>query len=69
VGPDEIDRYLRRRLRRRGKRLEARGHRERIMNDKVEIKTFRDLIVWQKAHEMDLRVIELVSSFPRAQPF
>lgn len=34
-----------------------------------EIKTFRDLIVWQKAHEMDLQVIELVSAFPRAQPF
>jgi four helix bundle protein len=34
-----------------------------------EIKTFRDLIVWQKAHDMDLRVIELVSSFPREQPF
>ena len=39
------------------------------MNEKGEIKTFRDLIVWQKAHEMDLRVIELVSSFPREQPF
>jgi four helix bundle protein len=35
----------------------------------VEIKTFRDLIVWQKAHEMDLRVIELVAAFPRLQPF
>src|SRR5690242_17142540 len=34
-----------------------------------EIKTFRDLIVWQKAHEMDLLVIELVTSFPRGQPF
>ena len=39
------------------------------MSEKGEIKTFRDLIVWQKAHEMDLRVIELVASFPRAQPF
>jgi len=39
------------------------------MSEKGEIKTFRDLIVWQKAHEMDLRVIELVSSFPREQPF
>lgn len=39
------------------------------MSERGEIKTFRDLIVWQKAHEMDLRVIELVSSFPRAQPF
>lgn len=34
-----------------------------------EIKTLRDLIVWQKAHEMDLLVIELVTSFPRGQPF
>lgn len=34
-----------------------------------EIKTFRDLIVRQKAHEMDLRVIELVATFPREQPF
>ena len=39
------------------------------MNEKTEIKTFRDLIVWQKAHEMDLQVIELVTSFPRQQPF
>jgi len=39
------------------------------MSERGEIKTFRDLIVWQKAHEMDLRVIELVSSFPREQPF
>lgn len=39
------------------------------MSERGEIKTFRDLIVWQKAHEMDLRVIELVTSFPRAQPF
>ena len=39
------------------------------MSEKTEIKTFRDLIVWQKAHEMDLRVIELVTSFPRGQPF
>jgi len=34
-----------------------------------EIKTFRDLIVWQKAHEMDLKVIDLVAAFPRQQPF
>ncbi len=39
------------------------------MSERGEIKAFRDLIVWQKAHEMDLRVIELVTSFPRAQPF
>jgi four helix bundle protein len=39
------------------------------MSERGEIKTFRDLIVWQKAHEMDLLVIELVTSFPRAQPF
>ena len=39
------------------------------MSEKGEIKTFRDLIVWQKAHEMDLRVIELVTAFPRQQPF
>jgi four helix bundle protein len=39
------------------------------MSERGEIKTFRDLIVWQKAHEMDLQVIELVSAFPRAQPF
>ena len=39
------------------------------MSERGEIKTFRDLIVWQKAHEMDLRVIELVTSFPRGQPF
>jgi four helix bundle protein len=39
------------------------------MSERGEIKTFRDLIVWQKAHEMDLRVIELVMSFPREQPF
>ena len=39
------------------------------MSERGEIKTFRDLIVWQKAHEMDLRVIELVSAFPRGQPF
>jgi four helix bundle protein len=39
------------------------------MSERGEIKTFRDLIVWQKAHEMDLRVIELVTSFPREQPF
>ena len=34
-----------------------------------EIKTFRDLIVWQKAHEMDLKVIDLVAAFPRQSPF
>lgn len=34
-----------------------------------EIRTFRDLIVWQKAHDMDLLVIELVTSFPSGQPF
>jgi len=34
-----------------------------------EIITFRDLIGWQKAHEMNLRVIELVTTFPRQQPF
>ena len=39
------------------------------MSEKGEIKTFRDLIVWQKAHQMDLRVIELVTAFPREQPF
>jgi four helix bundle protein len=39
------------------------------MSERADIKTFRDLIVWQKAHEMDLRVIELVASFPREQPF
>jgi four helix bundle protein len=39
------------------------------MSERGGIKTFRDLIVWQKAHEMDLQVIELVSGFPRAQPF
>ena len=39
------------------------------MSEKGEIKTFRDLIVWQKAHAMDLHVIELVTSFPRSQPF
>lgn len=39
------------------------------MSERAEIKTFRDLIVWQKAHEMDLQVIELVTSFPRGQPF
>lgn len=39
------------------------------MTEKSDIKTFRDLIVWQKAHEMSLRVIELVASFPREQPF
>jgi hypothetical protein len=32
------------------------------MSERGEIKTFCDLIVWQKAHEMDLRVIELVSA-------
>lgn len=39
------------------------------MSERAEIKTFRDLIVWQKAHEMDLLVIELVALFPRIQPF
>jgi four helix bundle protein len=39
------------------------------MSERAEIKTFRDLIVWQKAHEMDLRVIELVAAFPQQQPF
>jgi four helix bundle protein len=39
------------------------------MNEGGEIKTFRDLIVWQKAHDMDLRAIELVTSFPSAQVF
>src|SRR5262249_12565593 len=39
------------------------------MEERGEIKTFRDLVVWQKAHDMDLRVIELVTSFPRAQVF
>ena len=35
------------------------------MSERGAIRTFRDLIVWQKAHEMDLRVIELVAAFPR----
>jgi|SRR5581483_10057049 len=39
------------------------------MSERPGIKTFRDLIVWQKAHAMDLQVIELVTSFPRQQPF
>ena len=39
------------------------------MSEQREIKTFRDLIVWQKAHAMDLQVIELVASFPRLQHF
>jgi four helix bundle protein len=39
------------------------------MSEKGEIRTFRDLIVWQKAHAMDLQVIDLVSRFPRGQPF
>jgi four helix bundle protein len=39
------------------------------MQDGGGIKTFRDLIVWQKAHEMDLRVIELVAAFPQELPF
>jgi len=39
------------------------------MSEPREIKTFRDLIVWQKAHEMDLKVIDLVAAFLRQQPF
>lgn len=39
------------------------------MSERGVIRTFRDLVVWQKAHEMDLRVIELVTSFPRQQAF
>ncbi len=39
------------------------------MRERGEIKTFRDLIVWQKAHEMDLKVIDLVAAFPHQQPF
>jgi four helix bundle protein len=39
------------------------------MSERAEIKTFRDLIVWQKAHEMDLHVIDLVSAFPREPAF
>ena len=39
------------------------------MSERGVIRTFRDLIVWQKAHEMDLQVIELVTSFPRQQAF
>ena len=35
------------------------------MSERGTIRTFRDLIVWKKAHEMDLRVIELVTAFPR----
>lgn len=39
------------------------------MSERGVIRTFRDLVVWQKAHEMDLRGIELVTSFPRQQAF
>lgn len=39
------------------------------MSERGVIRTFRDLVVWQKAHEMDLWVIELVTSFPRQQAF
>lgn len=30
-----------------------------------EIKSYKDLVVWQKAHQMALLTIELVESFPR----
>ncbi len=39
------------------------------MSGRGVIRTFRDLIAWQKAHEMDLRVIELVTAFSRQQAF
>ncbi len=39
------------------------------MSEQKAIRTYRDLIVWQKAHEMDLKVIDLVAAFPRQQPF
>ena len=39
------------------------------MGERGVIRTFRDLIVWKKAHEMDLRVIELVTGFPRQPAF
>ncbi len=31
------------------------------------IKSYRDLIVWQKAHELAKKVIRLVASFPRSE--
>ena len=39
------------------------------MRERETIRTFRDLVVWRKAHEMDLRVIELVTAFPRQPAF
>lgn len=39
------------------------------MNERGVIRTFRDLIVWKKAHEMNLRVIELVAALPRQPTF
>ena len=36
------------------------GVRERVKN----VQTFKDLIVWQKAHDLFLRIAESVDSFP-----
>jgi hypothetical protein len=47
-----------------GWRLKAIGLREKCVSGRAEIKTLEDLIIWQKAHEMELRIIELVTSFP-----
>lgn len=39
------------------------------MGEKGEIKTFRDLIVWQKAHEMDCVLLNLSPLSPESSLF
>lgn len=34
-----------------------------------ELKTFRDLVVWQKAHELVLKTYELTKNFPTKENF
>ena len=35
----------------------------------MKVKTFRELIVWQKAHELTLEIYKLTSHFPSEERF
>ncbi|MBX3008368.1 MAG: four helix bundle protein [Melioribacteraceae bacterium] len=39
------------------------------MKTNVKIKTFRDLMVWQKSHELTLEIYRITSKFPAEERY
>lgn len=39
------------------------------MNEKIKIKSFKDLIAWQKGHVLVLNIYEITKNFPKEEQF